>query len=57
MLTPLVGYERAAEIVKRAVRENRSIIEVAAEELGLDASKLRDVLDPMRWTEPGILEK
>ncbi|HET9235238.1 MAG TPA: aspartate ammonia-lyase [Candidatus Eisenbacteria bacterium] len=57
MLTPLVGYERAAEIVKRAVRENRSIVEVAAEELGQDASKLREVLDPMRWTEPGILEK
>jgi aspartate ammonia-lyase len=56
MLTPQVGYERAADIVKRAVRENRSILEVAAEEMHLPEDKLRELLDPKRWTEPGILE-
>jgi len=57
MLTPLVGYARAAEIVKRAVAEERSIVDVAAEELGEDKEKIRKALDPRRWTEPGILEE
>jgi aspartate ammonia-lyase len=56
MLTPLVGYARAAEIVKRAVTEERSIVEVAAEELGQDEAEIRRILDPRRWTEPGILK-
>jgi aspartate ammonia-lyase len=56
MLTPRVGYERAAEIVKRAVRENRSILEVAAEDMHLPKEKVQELLDPERWTEPGILE-
>ena len=57
MLTPLVGYARAAEIVKRAVAEQRSIVTVAAEELGQDEATVRKTLDPRRWTQPGILDE
>jgi aspartate ammonia-lyase len=56
LLTPVVGYDRAAEIVKRAVRENRSIVEVAAEMMGRPEAELRELLDPRRWTQPGLLE-
>lgn len=55
MLNPLVGYERASEIVKRAVRERRSIVEVAAEAMGRPREEIAALLDPARWTKPGLL--
>jgi aspartate ammonia-lyase len=55
MLNPLVGYERASEIVKRAVRERRSIVEVAAEAMGRPREEIAALLDPARWTQPGLL--
>jgi aspartate ammonia-lyase len=55
MLNPLVGYERAAEIVKRAVRERRSIVEVAAEAMGRPREEIAALLDPGRWIQPGLL--
>jgi aspartate ammonia-lyase len=55
MLTPLTGYDRAAAIVKRALAEGRSILETAAEELGIPEAQVRTLLDPLRWTEPGVV--
>jgi aspartate ammonia-lyase len=56
-LNPVVGYARAADIVHKAVSEGRSIVEVAAAELGIPVEKAREILDPVRWTKPGIIEK
>jgi aspartate ammonia-lyase len=52
-----VGYERAAKIVKRAVEDKRSIIAVTAEELGISEGKARKLLDPIRWTQPGVIDE
>ncbi len=56
MLNPVVGYGRAAEIVKRAVAEKRSIIAVAAEELEITEREAHKLLNPARWTKPGIIK-
>jgi fumarate hydratase class II len=54
-LTPIVGYVKAAEIAKRAYREGRAIVEVAAEETGLSRAELERLLDPERLTQGGIV--
>jgi fumarate hydratase class II len=51
-LNPIVGYERAAAIVKRAQAEDRSIIDVVIDEGVLDADEARRVLDPARLAVP-----
>jgi len=52
-LNPVIGYDRAAEIAKRAYAENRSVREVAREMTGLSDEELDRLLDPRRLTEPG----
>ncbi|MHB8883065.1 MAG: class II fumarate hydratase [Thermodesulfovibrionales bacterium] len=51
-LAPVVGYDKTAEIVRRATAEQRSIREVAAEMTGLDDRTLDRLLDPLRMTGP-----
>jgi fumarate hydratase class II len=51
-LNPIIGYERAAEIVHRAQAEERSIIDVVIDEGVLDADKARRVLDPALLAKP-----
>jgi len=53
-LNPVIGYEKAAAIAKKAYGERRSVFEVALEESGLDAAELRRLLDPAALTEGGI---
>ena len=47
-LNPLIGYERAAAIVKQAQASGRSIIDVVVAEGVLPADEARRVLDPLR---------
>ncbi len=54
-LNPVVGYAKAAEIAKRAYREGRAIIDVAAEETGLSRRELERLLDPKQLTKGGIV--
>ncbi len=49
-LNPLIGYERAAEIAKKAWREKRPILEVALECTEIDPDTLQALLDPARLT-------
>src|SRR5262245_23674381 len=51
-LNPIIGYERAAGIVKRAQAEDRSIIDVVIDEGVLEAEEARRVLDPARLAIP-----
>ena len=47
-LNPLIGYERAAAIVKQAQASGRSIIDVVVAEGVLPPDEARRVLDPLR---------
>ncbi len=53
-LNPYVGYATAAEIVKQALRENRSIIDVVRERGLLTEEQIRELLDPYKMTEPNL---
>ena len=53
-LNPIIGYEKAAEIAKKAYKENRPIIEVAAQETDLSKTKLLKLLDPKKLARGGI---
>lgn len=45
-LNPIIGYEKAAAIAKRAYKEKRPVLDVAIEMTGLGAEQLRKLLDP-----------
>ncbi len=53
-LNPIIGYEKAAAIAKRAYKEGRPVFEVALEDSGLPAAELRGLLDPKALTRGGI---
>ena len=53
-LNPIIGYEKAASIAKKAYKENRSIIDVAAEETDIPKAKLAKLLDPSKLAKGGI---
>jgi len=54
-LNPVIGYERGAEIAKKAYAENRRVKDVAAEMTDLSLEDLNRLLDPRRMTEGGIV--
>ncbi|HBI04085.1 MAG TPA: aspartate ammonia-lyase, partial [Paenibacillaceae bacterium] len=45
-LNPLIGYEKAAKIAKKAFQEGKRIVDVAKEETGIDEKVLDKALDP-----------
>ena len=47
-LNPYIGYAKAAEIAKEAVRTKRSIKEVAIEKSDLEKAKIEKILDPFK---------
>mgnify|MGYP000651487706 FL=1 len=51
-----IGYDKAAEVAKKAYKENKSIIDVAHEETGISKSELTKLLDPSKLTKGGISE-
>ena len=51
-LNPIIGYEKAAMIAKRAYAENRAVIDVAKEMTELSESELEKLLNPAALTEP-----
>jgi len=51
-LAPVIGYQRAADIAKKALRENRSVREIILEEKVLDPEEVSRILDPVSMTEP-----
>ena len=53
-LNPVIGYEKAAAIAKRAYAEGRPVLEVAVEMSGLPEKELRRLLDPAALTTGGI---
>jgi fumarate hydratase, class II len=53
-LNPVIGYEKAAAIAKKAYRERRPVFEVALADSGLEASELKKLLDPAALTDGGV---
>ena len=53
-LNPVIGYAKAAEIAKKAYRENLPIIEVALAETNLTRAQLSKYLDPKKLIKGGI---
>ena len=53
-LNPVIGYQKAATIAKLAYKENRPIVDVAAEQTDLSIEELTRLLDPTRLTEGGV---
>src|SRR5438445_13008006 len=51
-LNPYIGYANAAEIVKESVATGRSIIDIARDKKLLTEKEIKEILDPMRMTEP-----
>ena len=53
-LNPIIGYAKAAEIAKKAYKQDRSILEVAVEETNISPTRLKKILDPTKLTKGGI---
>ena len=53
-LNPIIGYDAAATIAKRAYAEGRTVKDVAVEETDLSADQLDRILDPAALAGPGI---
>ena len=55
-LNPYIGYEKSAEIVKTAIKEGKTIKQVAEEENVLEKEKLEKIFDPFNLTTPRKLK-
>jgi len=51
-LNPYIGYAAAAEIAKESVRTGQTVTQIATARKLLDEQLLREILDPLRMTEP-----
>ena len=56
-LSPYVGYQKAAEIAKKALATGIPVRTLAAEEGLLSEEELEEVFEPYRMTEPGTAGK
>ena len=53
-LSPVIGYSKAAEIAKKAYKEQRSVLEIALEETKLSRKRLEKLLNPENLTSGGV---
>ena len=56
-ICPHVGYEKTAEIAKKAINSNESVRSLILKENIMDEEELSRILDPIHMTEPGISGK
>ena len=56
-ICPHVGYQKAADIAKRAIQTGESVRKLVLEEHLLSEEELDHILDPVQLTEPGISGK
>ncbi len=54
-MNTVIGYDRAGDLVKTAVKTDRSIREVAEEAGVMPADQLAEVLDPLQLTRGGVI--
>jgi len=53
-LAPVIGYDLAAKLAKRAVDEGRTVRDLCVSEAILPFDQLEDLLDARKMTEPGV---
>jgi fumarate hydratase class II len=53
-LAPVIGYDKASKIAKRAIEENKTVRQLCEELEVLPPADLDRILDPATMTEPGI---
>ena len=53
-LNPVIGYEKAEKIAKKAYKEARPIIDVAEQETDLPREELEKLLNPTKLTQGGL---
>ena len=53
-LNPIIGYQKAAEIAKKAYQQGRPVIDVALEYTDLTRSQLEELLNPEKLTAGGV---
>jgi len=56
-LAPEIGYDAAADLAKEAYSTGKTVRQIAEEKNILPANRLREILDPMRMTRPGLAGK
>ena len=56
-ICPHVGYEKTADIAKKAINSNESVRSLILKEHIMDEEELSRILDPIHMTEPGISGK
>ena len=54
VLNPIIGYDKAAEVVKKAIRENKTVKQVVVELGYLNKEEAEKVLDPKVMTKPKV---
>lgn len=55
-LNPLIGYDAAAKIAKKAFQEQRAVFDVAREMTDLSDEDLKKALDPLAMTKGGFTD-
>lgn len=53
-LNAYIGYKAAADVVKKAVAQEKTIIQIVREEKLLTEDQIKKVMDPIAMTEPGV---
>ena len=53
-LNASIGYEKAADVAKEAMKSGKTIVQVIREKKILTEDQIRLIMDPVRMTEPGI---
>ncbi|MBI2061304.1 MAG: class II fumarate hydratase [Nitrospirae bacterium] len=53
-LAPHIGYDAAAKIAKEAYSTGKTVRQIAVEKKVLPPDRLKEVLDPMAMTHPGV---
>lgn len=56
-ICPHIGYQKAADIAKKAIQTGDSVRKLILEEEIMSESELDEILDPITMTEPGISGK
>ena len=53
-LNPIIGYQKGAEVAKKSLAENRSLLEIVVELGYMSEDEARKALDATKMTEGGI---
>jgi fumarate hydratase class II len=56
-LVPVIGYDAAAAVAKESYKTGKTIREIVSDKKILSTKRLRQILDPLRMTKPGIAAK